>query len=557
MKPETILAPSTQRFFPRQPLPEQPLRRIEAALNERFSFQVLLRSEVAQQVEVSATGPKGWQVRVRRVGYVPVAHHNTPVMADPRDMDGLGEIPGFVPDPLFDESNLLLPQFETHAFWISVQPAAKAVAGNHAIEVAVAPQDESAKWCQRHKLTVKLHDVVIPPREGFDITHWFYNDQIIDWYQTNLFDERYWELVARYITNVVEHGQNVLYVPTFTPPLDGVKSPSQLLGVKRTGPDRYRFNWRDVRRYVRLARELGITHFEWCHPFTQWGVRHAIRIYEDQGATEQLLWPPDTGATSETYRRFLEQFLPAFKRFLDSEGIRENSYFHVSDEPHGAEILANYKAARDMLRELAPWMECMDALSEISYARAGVVDLPVPSIATALQFVEEGIESWCYYCCGPREGYLQHLMDTPLAKVAMHGLLFYRWPFRGFLHWGYNYWCQRQRRNLIDPFTTSDGKGWPGWAYGDTFLVYPGPEGPIDSIRWEIFGESMQDYALLQAAGVARDDRLLAELCSFKEFPKEAAWRLELKKKLYARIARRQRAAKAAGGKRRLKAAKA
>jgi len=45
------------------------------------------------------------------------------------------------------------------------------------------------------------------------------------------------------------------------------------------------------------------------------------------------------------------------------------------------------------------------------------------------------------------------LMETPLPKTAMHGFLFYRWPFEGFLHWGYNCWYERQTRTLIDPFT--------------------------------------------------------------------------------------------------------
>ena len=538
-----VLTASTVRHYPRQPLSSTPLRKIEAARNERFSCQLALRADAQMDVAVEATGPAGWQVRVRRVGYVPMAHHNTPVMADPRDQEGHGEIPGFVPDPLFEEQKMLLAKDELHAFWISVVPGAKASAGNYSIEVTATPGEGQGKPVTR-KLRVKLHDVVIAPRKDFHVSHWFYNDQLIDWYRTDGFDARFWEIVPRYVRNVVEHGQNVLYVPVFTPPLDGVKRPSQLLRVTRAGKDRYRFDWRDVRRYIRMAREQGITHFEWCHPFTQWGVRHAIRIYEGQGAGEQLLWPADTGATSPTYRRFLEQYLPALKRFLDAEGIRGQSLFHVSDEPHGPEGLANYKAARALLRELAPWMSCMDALSQIEFGREpGLVDMPVPSISTALQFVAEEIPCWCYYCCGPRGAYLNHLLDTPLATVAMHGMLFYRWPFQGFLHWGYNYWCESQKRNLIDPYVTSDGKRWPGWAYGDTFLVYPGAEGPVDSIRWELFGESLQDYALMQTAGVGRDDPLLAPLRAFNDFPKTPDWRSALKAKLYARAARQQRTA--------------
>ena len=56
-------------------------------------------------------------------------------------------------------------------------------------------------------------------------------------------------------------------------------------------------------------------------------------------------------------------------------------------------------------------------------------------------------------------------------------------------------------RIMVDPFTMQDGASWPRWAYGDPFVVYPGPDSPLDSIRWEIFAESMQDYRLFADAG--------------------------------------------------------
>jgi hypothetical protein len=333
---------------------------------------------------------------------------------------------------------------------------------------------------------------------------------------------------------MAEHEEDSIYVPAFTPSLDKDKIPSQLLKVKSLGKGRYRFDWSDVKRYVDLARKCGFTRFEWCHLASQAGAKNAIRIYEGQGEGEKLLWPDGTPSTSDVYRRFLEAYLPELKKFLDDNKLASRSYFHISDEPHGDEAKANYKAARDMVRAIAPWMRCLDALSQIEFGREKIVDMPVPTISTALDFHKEGIESWCYYCCGPRGEFLQHLMDTPLAKIAMHGFLFYRWPFKGFLHWGLNYWNVSQTRTLIDPFMTSDGKAWPrGWAYGDTFYIYPGAKGPVDSIRWEIFAEALQDYALLQTLGIGRDASFMKDVKSFSDFPKNPAWRKAVKAKLY------------------------
>ena len=537
MKLDCILTPSTVRHFPNAALPEKKLSSIDVALNERFNFQVALRADAAANVTVALEGPSGWALRVRRVGFVPVPHHNTPVLQDPLDNDGIGHIPGFVPDPLFDADSMLLPQFETNAFWLTVVPGKKTSAGRYELVVTVGAADNEGKALCRPKklrLAVKVHDIKLEPRTDFDVTHWFYNDCLMTRYGAKGFDEKMWSILPAYFRDIAEHGQNVVYVPLFTPPLDGDKRPSQLLRVRRIGRARYAFDWTDVSRYIRLAKKCGIEKFEWCHLFSQWGCRSAIRVYEGQGDDEKPLWPADTPATSLEYRAFLVQLLPQLGKFVKAEHIEKRSFFHISDEPHGDEHKANYLAARRMLRELAPWMHFIDACSQVTFGTDHVIDTPVPSISTALDFHKAGVESWCYYCCGPRGEFLNHLMDTPLAKIAMHGFLFYRWPFKGFLHWGFNYWNVSQTRTPIDPFSVSDGTKWPGWAYGDTFLVYPGPDGPIDSVRWEVFSEAMQDYRLLQTLDVDRNDKLLAEIESFSSFPKDAAWRIAARAKLFA-----------------------
>jgi hypothetical protein len=192
-----------------------------------------------------------------------------------------------------------------------------------------------------------------------------------------------------------------------------------------------------------------------------------------------------------------------------------------------------------MLREIAPWMKVMDALSDIAFAREGLTDIPIPLITVAPEFVREGYPAWCYYWGGPRGRYTQRLLDTPLIKTRMLGWLCYRNRSRGFLQWAYNYWYKSQTRELIDPYQVTDGLRWPDWSYGDAFMVYPGQEGPVDSLRWEVFAESLQDYALLQSAGVDPDDTMLAEIEDYAEFPREETWLGERRKRSLQLLDRR------------------
>ncbi|MBT4496868.1 MAG: DUF4091 domain-containing protein, partial [Gemmatimonadetes bacterium] len=52
----------------------------------------------------------------------------------------------------------------------------------------------------------------------------------------------------------------------------------------------------------------------------------------------------------------------------------------------------------------------------------------------------------------------------------------------------------------------------------------PGPAGPIDSLRWEVFAEGLQDYALMQSCAIDRNDKLLLPLQSFEDFPRSEKW---------------------------------
>jgi len=465
-------------------------------------------------------------VQIRRVGCVPLPHHNTHVPDD--ELDGHGLMPGYVPDPLYPETTALVYPREVAAFWFTVKVSRNAEPGPKPVGVELRVAGKPLKMAA----TIDVSEVTLQKRRDFTVLHWFYADAICDWYGVEPYEEAFWPICEKYMRDYAQHGNDAIYVPAFTQPTDGVKRPSQLLIVKRRRDGRYTFDWRYVRRWIALARKCGIPKLEWVHLFTQWGVKYALRIYEGRNDDSCLLWPPRTGATSRTYRDFLSQFLPALHRFLVAEKLLGKSYFHVSDEPHGEEHLKNYRKARAMLRELAPWMRVMDALSEIEYGRQAVTDIPIPSIQTAVQFAKEGIPSWCYFCCGPRGKYLNRLLDTPLAKIRMAGWLFYRFGFGGFLHWGYNYWYKKQTRQLIDPFTVTDALAAPGWAHGDTFVVYPGPDGPIDSVRWEVWAESLQDYALLQTLGADRGAPMLAPLRAFDDFPKDASWIAAARKKL-------------------------
>ncbi len=525
-----------KRIFPNTEPGSAAELQLTSARNAQLSFQLAFRNlrDCSIRVRAAVEAPEGWSVRVRRVGYVPIQQLDTDIPID--ELDGVGHLPGLAPDPLFPEETAHVGPSANGVFWITLRIPAEAAIGASKLAAKLTIEDEFRfpQWMGvapqsiELPITVDVRPLVLEPRKDFPVTHWISADSIWEYYKTEPFSERFWELADAYIGNLTAHNLNVVYSPIFNARHEILERPAQLLKVRPVGDDKFEFDFSDVRRWIQITKKHHADHLEWTHFFTPAPTsgKYPQRIFErwGDGKIGKLLWPPEISATSDTYRSFLAQFIPQFKQVLEEEEVLDRSLFHCADEPDGEVQIADYKSARALLRELAPWMKVIDAMSDPHFATAGLTDMPIPSIATAPQFTAAGCPAWVYFCCGPRGRYLQRFHDTPLPKLRMAGWLFYKLRSKGFLHWGHNYWFVFCTGTVINPFVDAATGAWPGMPHGDAFVVYPGDNGPIDSIRWEVFAESLQDYAMLQSAGVDPDDPLLVELKSYEEFPKQEAW---------------------------------
>jgi hypothetical protein len=520
------LVSSLRRVFPDTPPGSKELNLL-AARNGRASFQVAFRTQdlAKTQTACSVTGADDLKPRVRFVGLVPVPHHSpgTPVS----ELDGLGDVPGLVPDPLMPWTKVEVGPRQSRSYWISLNIPPDAKPGPRDLTVRVTLKSDLKDAKERVlELLVKLEisPLVVQPRKDFSVTHWWWGTTTWDHYKMGMFeDEKWWEATRAQMQNLWDHGNDVAYVPMLFMRSEIVKRPCQLLIVNEPSQGKYAFDWKHVKRFTDMCREIGYEKFEWPHMWIYWGVKHPMRIYtETERGKYELLWKPDISGFSDTYLNYLKQFFPEFKAFLDREKLLDGSFFHLSDEP-GAEHIEDYRKARQILRDLAPWLKTMDALSDIEYGKQGVTDIPIPIVSSAQAYIDAKIPHWVYYCTSPRGQWLNRFCDMPLPKIRMSGFVFYRLGAKGFLHWGYNFWNKESSEELLDPF--SDPTTGGAYPPGDAFVVYPGKDGkPIDSIRWEIFAESLQDYAILQSAGVKPDDAMLAEIKSYKDFPKQEEW---------------------------------
>ncbi len=542
---QTKLLSSLEKVF----LDEEPMGpgpgRATVLTNEAYGFQWALQSKnhKLDEVYVEVTGPLADWAAVRAVSVVPVEY------AVQIDHDGfvLRDRPGLFPDrldPIPCHGLKLLPG-QWRSVWISLEPKKLLPAGVH--EVGVQLKDREDFVLAEDKLTIEVIDAELPAQRLIH-TQWLHCDCLASYYGLDVFSDEHWERIEQFIETAVDHGINMILTPIFTPPLDtavGAERPTvQLVDVEKRG-DEYQFDFKRLKQWVQICRRLGVEYFEFAHLFTQWGAKHAPKIVAMEDGAETRIFGWDTDAGGPEYAGFLDQFLPALIDFIRAEGLEKNSYFHVSDEPR-PEHMESYGRASSILKRHLTDFPIMDALSDFSFYETGLVEKPIPANNHIEPFLEAGVEGlWTYYCVSQYKQVAQRFMSMPSQRSRILGWQLYKFAVEGFLHWGYNFYYSQYSRQLINPFYITDGLAFA--PAGDTFLVYPGQDGPLESIRIKVLREALQDLRALELLQSLAGRETVMELMerdldqplTFSQYPQEAQWLLQKRQAVNEEIVKR------------------
>ncbi len=537
---------SLEKVFPDEA--PQPLRTATATAlcGERFSVQCATCHDELDKVDVTVSVVTDFPgtIRLYRVGYVPVL---LPAYSHSDDYF-LRKTAGVYPDPLFPPEPVLSlgRRQQWRSLWVEWDVPADCPAGTYTLELQFEPARDWYSFHETATFSLEVIPAVLPPQTLLR-TDWFHCDCLAVQYGVPVFSAAHWTLMENYIREAVVYGQNTLLVPLFTPPLDtavgGERPTVQLVEVSVT-QGRYRFSFRRLRRFLRMAAACGITCFEMSHLFTQWGAAHAPKIIATVDGKEAKLFGWDTDASGREYQAFVTVFLKRLVAFLRREGVLECCRFHVSDEPNDT-VEDTYRVAAACVNAVIPALPVMDALSHYSFYEKGLVRHPVPSIDHADAFLENGVpDLWLYYCCSQTNKVSNRMIAMPSARNRILGVQLYRYDIKGFLQWGFNFWFSQYSRRPIDPYLVTDADD--AFPAGDAFIVYPGQDGkPVPSLRQLVFNEGLQDMRALQLLEslTSRGETLdfIAAQCggsllTLTEYPRDAAWLLAFRAALNEKI---------------------
>ncbi len=466
------------------------------------------------------------------------------------DEDYIASKPCLIPDvlePIENQKNMVTYTNGLGTVWVEIALPSDVLPGKYRVNInfEVLDINKYENFTGSHLSEVSTLEVEVIsqalPKQELIFTQWFHVDSIATAHRVPVYSEEHWRLIESYMKLATELGMNMILTPVITPPLDtapGTCRPiTQLVKVFCDG-SAYSFDFSLLERYVKLALKCGFKYFEISHLFSQWGVKYTPNIEVCENGKTYLKFSWNMLANDPEYKTFLSAFIPALLTKFEELGVKNDVYFHVSDEPSENHLEA-YSYASALLKSLIGDCKTMDALSHIDFYERGLVEHPVCATDHIEPFLEARVPGlWTYYCCGEHSLVSNRFIGMPSYRNRAIGIQMYKYGIEGFLQWGYNFYYSKLGLYEINPYVTTSTDGL--YSSGDAFSVYPGKDGAIPSIRAFVFREALEDIRLCtllekkigkEAVVKLIEDEAGMEI-TFKSYPKDIEFFPRLTRKI-------------------------
>ena len=187
-------------------------------------------------------------------------------------------------------------------------------------------------------------------------------------------------------------------------------------------------------------------------------------------------------------------FLPAFEKHLKEKGWFEITYLAFDEKPE-----KEMRVIYDYLAGTAPWFKVSIAggypgderkrsdevilhVNDLLEEKAWEESRPLVELMRA-----EGRYISFYTACEPYRPNV--FLFSELRDARLLPWLAPKYNLSGYLRWAVAAFPE-------DVWTQPNYK----WHSGDMYFVYPGPDGPLDGMRWEVFRQGLQDCEALRIA---------------------------------------------------------
>ena len=222
------------------------------------------------------------------------------------------------------------------------------------------------------------------------------------------------------------------------------------------------------------------------------------------------------------YQALFADYCGQLQKHLRDKGWLEEAFVYWFDEPAPKDY-AFVTNGFAKLKAAAPEINRM-LTEQVEPALVGGPNIWCPvsphyKHEPAEQRRRHGEEFWWYVCTGPKAPYCTLFIDHPGTELRLWLWQTWQRKIKGILVWQSNYWTSptafpdpaHPQNPYEDPmgwrtgYSTPRGEKRP-WGNGDGRFIYPPLaaangrpakpvlEGPVDSIRWEMLRDGIEDY---------------------------------------------------------------
>jgi hypothetical protein len=405
----------------------------------------------------------------------------------------------YTADPLTESATCHLPANIAQPVWITLHVPRDATPGTYSGTIKLIAANESLNVpLEVEVLNAALPD---PPDYSYYLNIWQDPNGVARAHKVKLWSEEHWRLLTLYAENLAQHGEKSIMTSIIHDPWNsqtGYEFPAMVEwkypGEWEPGQEsRFSWDFSIFDRYVSTMIHAGVRQKIDMYAMVKGpgGTPDASIRYLDTKAgiyrTEKLQVGDAKWAAA------WKVFLPALRSHLEQKGWWRLAYLGFDEKP---------KRIMDQLFDfIAKEGSGFRLVMSGGHAQAGGDNEVVlywddlynpeawkntyaPMVKTMMQNGQ--LVTW-YTACEPRSP--NTFIFSSLRDPRMFGWITAKYGLRGYTRWAVNafpenIWNQPRYK----------------WPSGDMFFLYPGENGPLDSMRWELLRQGIEDYEALRLA---------------------------------------------------------
>jgi hypothetical protein len=504
-KPVIGLIDEVQELFPDTRL-DRPAKRLEThtARNTVAAVHIMITGlRGTEQITFSESDQAGKPtpgIQWYRLIDVPVAENtgldrNTEKYSNKINPFVIRRAPFRVYDPFRPVASAIAAESTSVALRIEIPIDATAPLGTyrHKLNIDAGGHKESLEF------VVNVHRAAIPPLANSTISYinWHSIDNICSAHNVQKWSEPFWTMLGKYAHTMARGRQNAFWFiwgDYFT--FDSV---GNVASFKRD----------TLERYIRVFLNAGM---KTIHGAPMYGRRdwfHNDMLLSLRAADNQ-----EVDAVSDRSKMMLSQMAQRIIAMMRDNGWEKQWVQGVFDEPEDP-FVDRYRQLIDVLRGLKPDIQILEATMTTNVS--GLVNIWCPQVQEYQghrEFFDQrkklGDKVWVYTCLSPGGPWMNRLLDQERLRQIYIGWALAKFDLQGYLHWGGNFHTAKPFEELVR--FHMEGQYLPA---GDSHILYPLPEGPLSSHRFEAHRIGMEDYELLaqlKAHDAARAEKIIGQI---------------------------------------------